>query len=238
VLNLKLLVAALAVAALTARLGVWQLDRAEQKIARQQLVDARSSLPPLTLPELARTASEVPAQQQRRVRLQGEWLNARSVYLDNRPMAGRTGFYLVTPLRLPDNSVVLVQRGWLPRDAADRTHVMPPPEALPPVQVEGHMAPALARLYEFDAAASGTIRQNLALDAFAREAALPLRPWVLIQDDRPGSPADGLLRQWPPPDTGVSKHHGYAFQWFSLCALTIGLYVWFQFIHPRRSSPR
>ena len=65
-----------------------------------------------------------------------------------------------------------------------------------------------------------------------------LRPWVLIQLDRPGSAksssTDGLQRQWPAANTGVDKHHGYAVQWFSLSALTIGLYAWFQFIRPRR----
>jgi surfeit locus 1 family protein len=34
----------------------------------------------------------------------------------------------------------------------------------------------------------------------------------------------------------VSKHQGYAFQWFALCALISGLYVWFQLIRPRRRS--
>ena len=104
------------------------------------------------------------------------------------------------------------------------------------VAVQGRIAPALARLYEFEATASGTIRQNLDVDAFARETKLPLRPWVLVQDDGPASPPDGLLRQWPAPNTGVDKHHGYAFQWFALSALTLVLYVWFQFIHPRRRA--
>jgi len=32
----------------------------------------------------------------------------------------------------------------------------------------------------------------------------------------------------------VSKHHGYAFQWFALCALVALLYLWFQILVPRR----
>ena len=65
-----------------------------------------------------------------------------------------------------------------------------------------------------------------------------LRPWVLVQDDGANPAADGLLRQWPAPSTGVHKHYGYAFQWFSLCALTLVLYAWFQFIRPRRRLKR
>ena len=34
---------------------------------------------------------------------------------------------------------------------------------------------------------------------------------------------------------GVHKHYGYAFQWFALSALILGLYVWFQLIRPRRA---
>jgi surfeit locus 1 family protein len=31
----------------------------------------------------------------------------------------------------------------------------------------------------------------------------------------------------------VHKHYGYAFQWFALALLVIGLYVWFQVLQPR-----
>ena len=46
-------------------------------------------------------------------------------------------------------------------------------------------------------------------------------------------PDDGLLRQWPEVAVDVSKHHGYAVQWFALCALITALYVWFQILRPR-----
>jgi surfeit locus 1 family protein len=45
---------------------------------------------------------------------------------------------------------------------------------------------------------------------------------------------DGLVRDWPAPAADVHKHYGYAFQWFSLSALTLILYVWFQVLRPRR----
>ena len=235
-----MLAAAVLVAGLTARLGLWQLDRGVQKTQLQQAVTERSALPPLAPAELPTQAPQVPGVQHRRAVLQGRWLNEKSVYLDNRPMVGRTGFYLVTPLQLDDGSAVLVQRGWVPRDLIERTRVPAPPPSPGggAVQVLGRIAPALPRLYEFDAAASGPIRQNLRVDAYASEARLSLRPWVLIQDSIANTPPDGLLRQWPAPDAGVAKHHGYAFQWFSLSALTIGLYVWFQLIRPRRRATR
>lgn len=228
------LLATVAVALLTGGLGAWQLDRAAQKEQLQQSLDARAALPPLAGADLPRTTAQVPGHLHRRAQLQGHWLNQESVYLDNRTMAGRAGFYLVTPLLLDDGTAVLVQRGWMARDLQDRTRVAPPPAAPDTAQVIGRIAPALARLYEFDDAVAGPIRQNLDIDAYARETKRTLRPWVLVQLDSPSAPADALLRQWPAPNTGVHKNYGYAFQWFSLSLLTIFLYVWFQFIRPRR----
>ena len=104
------------------------------------------------------------------------------------------------------------------------------------IRDRGRIAPAPGRLYEFETAASGPIRQNLDLDGYARETGLPLRPLTLLQEDGPSPLEDGLLRQWPRPAADVHKHYGYAFQWFALSALILGLYVWFQLIRPRRAS--
>jgi surfeit locus 1 family protein len=232
------LVAALLFTALTTRLGLWQLDRAAQKNQLQTALDSRMALPPLPLAELARDAQAAAQQHHRAVRLEGQWLAERTVYLENRQMNGRPGFYAVTPLRLDDGSAVLVQRGWLPRDLMDRTRIVAAPPAAGRVAVQGRIAPAPGRLYEFEGAASGPIRQNLDVDGYARETGLPLRPLTVVQEDGQSPPEDGLLRQWPRPAADVHKNYGYAFQWFALSALILGLYVWFQLIRPRRARQR
>ena len=224
--------------AATARLGLWQLDRAAQKASLQQSLDARALLPPLEASMLADGVEGVAAQQHRLTIVRGHWVQAATVFLDNRQMAGRPGFFVVTPLRLPGSpSAVLVQRGWVPRDALDRTRLPVLPDEPGDVTVRGRIAPPPGRLYDFAGAASGVIRQNLELDAYAREFSLSLKPLSIVQDAE-GAPADGLSRDWPRPDTGIQKHYGYAFQWFALCALMTGLYVWFQLIHPRLRSQR
>lgn len=232
--GLLVMLAALALTLVTARLGWWQLDRAAEKTALQRQLDERAALPPLSHAELPREESAVETFVQRRTRLEGHWVPEAVVALENRPMAGRVGFYIVMPLRLADGSMVLVQRGWLPRDLQDRTRLAPflTPEGA--VAVGGRIALRLPRLYEFEGEATGMLRQNLDTSAFARERGLPLRPWVLIQDQPLEPLDDGLRREWPAPATGVDKHHGYAFQWFALSALTIGLFVWFQFLRPAR----
>ena len=118
------MLAAIATASLTARLGWWQLDRAAQKIALQATLDERAKLPPIDgAMSLAATVEAASAQLDRRVRLVGRWSAAHTVYLDNRQMNERPGFFVVTPLLLADGTAVLVQRGWLPRDVQQRSRI-------------------------------------------------------------------------------------------------------------------
>lgn len=249
--RIAVLAAAVLGMAVTARLGWWQLDRAAQKAAVQAALDERRALPPVPAPDLARTEAEAQAQHHRAAVLSGRWEPGATIYLENRPMQGRAGFFVLTPLWLGDGSAVLVQRGWMPRDPADRTRVQAPPAPDGLVQVPGRIAPGPSRLYEFAAGESGRIRQNLDVVDYARETGLPLRPWTLLQEQQEvvgAGPADpmastaatadastpGLLREWPAPATGLAKHHGYAAQWFSLSALIAGLTLWFQFLQPLR----
>ena len=238
----------------TASLGRWQLSRAAEKEALQSLLDARSHMTPLDGKELmsatvvaanaspaASADKDADALLHRPVVLEGRWLPEYTVYLDNRQMRGRPGFFVLTPLRLqaPNAGVVLVQRGWVPRNFEDRTQV--PPVQTPEgtvVRVQGRVAAAPSRLFEFQAGdltkGSSRIRQNLDLAAFATETGLPLAPLTVLQT---GGASDGLQREWLVVGSGVEKHYGYAFQWFGLCGLIALLYVWFQivrrFIRPR-----
>ncbi len=233
--SVVVLVAALAAIALTGRLGYWQLDRASQKIALQTALDARSLEPPLDDRTLARSPQAADAQHFRRVVLHGRWLAERTVFLDNRQMDGRVGFFVVTPLALTSSGTVLVQRGWVARDFADRTVL--PQVATPstPVTIEGAVAPSPSRLFDFAGAASGPIRQNLDIVSFRRESGLDLLPLSVLQHDAVGAAPDGLARHWPPPATDVQKHYGYAAQWFAMAVGIAFLYVWHRFIRPGKS---
>jgi surfeit locus 1 family protein len=228
------LAAALCCAGIAFRLGVWQLDRAAQKQAMLAALNVRSAMPAIDAPTLARTPEQAAGQHYRRVRLQGRWLPRSTVFLDNRQMSGRPGFFVVTPLQLPgEEDAVLVQRGWVPRDQLERTRLPAVPTAAGMVEVAGIIAPPPSRLFEFSAQASGPIRQNLGVAGFSRETAVPLLPLSVLQSDSPATAGDGLLRQWSPPAIDVHTHYGYAFQWFALGALMTGLYVWFQLVRPR-----
>lgn len=236
-----MVVATLVGVGLTARLGMWQLDRAARKEALQASLDTRNRLPALSWHELATTAEELAPQFDRKVRLRGRWQHDATRFLENRQMNGRPGFYVVTPL-LAENAAagdaILVQRGWVARDPLDRARLPVLPTSSDIVELPGRIGPWPGRLYDFGGIESGPIRQNLDRDAYARETRLRLRPLSVLQVEAPGSPADGLLREWPRPAAEVHRHYGYAFQWFALSALIAGLYVWFHLVRPRIRSSR
>ncbi len=231
--------AALAAALLTARLGWWQLDRAQQKLAIQAALEVRAQLPAIDqVAQLASTAAQATDQHHRLLALSGHWSPAHTVLLDNRQMHGRPGFFVLTPLMLSDGSALMVQRGWLPRDFLERSRVREVPTPGDDVRVLGRIAPPPSRLFEFGAAEPGRIRQNIDLDAYSRETGLRLRPLSLLLAESPASVGDGLQRDWPPPSTGVAKNRGYAVQWFALSLLILALYAWFQLIQPYRRRAR
>ena len=226
----------------TASLGRWQLSRAAQKQALQALLDQRAALPPINNEQLRGHVDSTDGAQDlihRAVLLQGRWVEQHTVYLDNRQMQGRPGFFVLTPLQLDgSDAVVLVQRGWVPRNFQDRQQL--PLVQTPPgvVQLAGRIAPPPSRLYEFDSVnrsqGSSRIRQNLDFSAFRTETGLALMNLSVLQT---GAASEGLQRDWPVIGAGVDKHYGYAFQWFGLSSLIALLYVWFQLVR-RLHRPR
>lgn len=269
--------AGVTVAMLTARLGGWQLDRAAEKTALADLQRQRASAapwsgrdwpcrpglktvapapgaepstPPATGKASAEAQSALPAQQP--VHLRGRWLSQHTVFLDNRPMGGQPGFIVVTPLRLSDSAcpggIVLVQRGWWPRDAQDRQRLPEWPEADGEVALRGVVLAQVSQTYALGEEgpppreAGRVLRQN-ADEAFWRAwlgqsplpgAVLQGHPEAMMSDSPAGVAPPDLRRDWPQPDLGVDKHHAYAAQWFALSALAVGLTLWFSVIRPRR----
>lgn len=223
--------AAIVVAALTFSLGQWQLRRAAQKEALQTAIATQSGHA-LADTKALLEVTQLEGAIHRPALLRGTWQSQHTVFLDNRPMSGKTGFVVVTPLALEgSDKVILVQRGWVQRDFTDRNRLPDVPTPAGLVRVEGRIAPPPSKLYEFKGIEAGRIRQNMDLQAFAAETGLPLMGVSLLQT---GASSEGLQRDWAPPNLGIEKHYGYAFQWFALCALTVFLYLWFQVISPLR----
>jgi surfeit locus 1 family protein len=104
----------LAAIGVMARLGVWQLDRREQRRARNADIMQKLALPPIALndgglpPDLADLKNRLAT-------ARGEYDLARQVALTQQHWNNSPGFHLVAPLVFQGASqAVLVDRGWLP----------------------------------------------------------------------------------------------------------------------------
>jgi surfeit locus 1 family protein len=216
--------------AATTSLGRWQLNRAAEKEALQAAMDAQGDRQALDSTSLL-AAPDPAALLHQPVVLRGQWLADQTVYLDNRQMHAKVGFYVVTPLRLEGSTqLVLVQRGWLARNFEQREQLPAITTPTGSVSLQGRIAPLPGKLFELGTPASGAIRQNLDLQQFRQQTRAPVLPVIVVQT---GSASEGLLRDWPPVNLGVEKHYGYALQWFGMAALMALLYFWYQILKPR-----
>ena len=216
-LILLLLVALVGIAS-TIGLGNWQSRRGDDKAARQASWDAAIASEPVVL-DSGEAIQRVAARLPQRVRVSGRLLGDATVFIDNRLVDGMPGYYVVTPIAAgSDLPLVLVNRGWVPRDLRAPEFEARMPSNAPTVMIEGIAVERVPRVLEL----ADTPRQlrgawpNLDYDAYQRAAGRPVARFVVQQTNDSG---DGLRRTWPRPDTGVDRHRGYAFQWYALSAL-------------------
>ena len=218
----------------TALLGQWQLSRAAQKQTLQASMDSRGAQSAINTTAVQQ-AQDATLLVHQRATLRGTWQREHTVFLDNRQMNAKVGFFVMTPLLLEGGGAVVVQRGWVPRNFEQRAQVPAVQTAEGVIEVEGRIAPPPSKLYEPGGPSNTAIRQNLDLAEYKSETGLALLPVTLVQT---GTASEGLLREWPAVNLGVEKHYGYAFQWFGLAALIAGLYLWFHVFRRLMSRPK
>ncbi|MGI9249966.1 MAG: SURF1 family protein [Pseudohongiellaceae bacterium] len=223
-INWLVLVCVLMAAAGFVRLGIWQLDRAGEKVAAQvaleaELAGSAEAIESISVGELRVDNDEL---QNRYVMLEGEYVNERTILLMAEFSNEQIGYGVVTPFRLQSSGqLVLVSRGWT-------TGILPPdtePSLYPvlgPVRVGAqiHLPDPSARLPE------GRINpnqwplrmRNLNVDAIAQILGEPLFPFeVRLIAGQAGT----LVRHWPAVNPDVNQHLFYALQWFFFAALVL-----------------
>jgi len=213
------LVAAAGVA-LTAVLGNWQLNRAAHKAQLELRIEHAEGRPPLHLGMVPVNPVDVDYLP---VQASGQFKPDGTIYVDNRVRKGVPGFEVVTPLRIDGGArYVLVKRGWI---RAGPTRSQLPAIATPAgaVSVEGLALPGNPPLFELSTRVqSGPLWQNVTVDRYRKAFDLNLEPIMIQQRNDLG---DGLVRDWPRPDTGIDRHRAYAVQWFGLGVAIIVIYV-------------
>jgi surfeit locus 1 family protein len=207
------------VIALTLFLGRWQMHRAEEKEARQALLDARIHETAVVLTGSVAAAEPLLF---RRVRASGEWIAEGQVFVDNQVLDGRAGYNVVTPLRLKGASEsVLVNRGWIARGAQ---YPKPPDVAVPAgaVDISGMAVLPPQRYLELGTQTiSGNVWQNLTIERYRQQSGRAILPFVVLADH----PGTGLAAVREVPDAGVARHREYEWTWFSLGATALVLWI-------------
>lgn len=213
------------------RLGIWQLDRLEQRRAQNAELQAVLDLPPLDLAEPLPDAPD--ALENRLATVTGRYDYANERVLLLQPWQSQPGVRLVTPLVIEGESAqsggetaVLVNRGWVPQadfDAAELTKYQLEDGV---VQVDGYLALSQPGRDESNAAAG---RELYRVDIPAIAPALPyeLLPVYLVESPEADLELEPPLRAAREVDLSEGPHLSYAWQWFIFSVLTGGLYLAF-----------
>jgi len=224
--------AAAASIALMLSLGNWQLNRAQEKIDLKARIDERAKGPPINVSAAPLDARDV---QLRRVEARGSFDPKYAVFIDNRVWHGVAGYQVVMPLKLGDGGrYVLVNRGWV-AGTQDRNRLPEVKTPAEPVVIRGMaLVPSKHFLELAGKTVEGRVWENLTIERYRQAMPIAIQPFV-IQEDREGAPEDGLVREWDPPDLGIDRHYGYAFQWF---ALAVTILVFYLVTHVKRKTEK
>lgn len=210
------------------RLGLWQMDRLDERRSENERLQERLAEPPLELAEVADLGvgdgPRVEELEYRQIEVTGHYRAAEEVLQRSRAYRGQNGYHVLTPLETVDGTVVLVRRGWVPYELDE-----PPVEqALPPdgtVTVRGYLerSEEQASIGPTDPE-DGELTHVFRADVprLDRQVAGGLWPMVVhLESQRPAQP--DLPRPVERPEFDEQNHLSYALQWFSFALIaTVG----------------
>lgn len=212
-------VVVLALTAVFVRLGVWQLDRLEERRLTNAVGEERLDAAPVELSNLLEETTDLESLQYRRVTVAGEYDPAEEVLIRSQVELGQAGFHVITPLVRSDRSAVLVNRGWVPI-----TMDTPPVDAAPlsgRQTVEGwvHLTQTRPPLGQEEPPGALDVLNRVDIERIGHQTPHQLAPVYVVAI---GERSDDLPLPVDPPDfTDEGPHLGYAIQWFGFAAVAL-----------------
>jgi surfeit locus 1 family protein len=211
---------------LCVRLGIWQLDRLQQRRAFNAHVEAMWAAEPLTLTD--QPSDDLTTMEYRAVTVSGTYDFENQVTLRNRYFRNAYGYDLLTPLLLDDGSAVLVERGWIPAEGNDtpadwRKYDQPGRVTLQGQIRLGETKPDLGGVPD-PTLAPGQSRLEfwniVNLERISQQLPYPLlnvyvQPNVDPADETPPVPYQ------PQIELTEGPHFGYALQWFTFAGILV-----------------
>lgn len=214
--RLFLLFAAVA-AALCIRLGFWQLQRLDERKARNALVSSRINGEPLDVSMIPRDTSEA---RFRRVRVAGTIDYEHELVHAARTRRGSPGVNIFTPVRIPGNdTAILVNRGWVYSPDGSRVDL-----------TKWHDRDSVFVGYAVELPMTGgssfTDRPNviarLGHDAVAKALPYPVsQTYVVALAVGDTTTAADRIARLPAPALDNGSHLSYAIQWFGFASVAL-----------------
>ena len=199
-------------------LGLWQLDRADQKRSIEAAIVNANTGPV----ELIANGRELLDKEYYDVRLQGNYLSDKQFIYDNQIVDQVSGYYVLTPFILTDQlGVILVNRGFIPWNgqrerladiAVDSVSREIKVQVSSPIKRMELKATDVSRQFP-------VLIQAIDFDVLEEVSKLKFVKVVGLLDP---SSSDGYVRKWEPYTGSIEKHIGYAIQWF-LMALVLAI---------------
>ncbi|MCF6319081.1 MAG: SURF1 family protein [Proteobacteria bacterium] len=216
----------LAFVVLMTNLGFWQLNRAQEKeqllvlLADDKITEINNKT---QLKDLLQYANIV---------IQGQFLSAPQLLLDNQIDEGVVGYHVFTPFVIEGlDTTIMVNRGWIAKEEfkpeqltvnSDTIKISGklnhPPQVgiqLGEIQLD-RQKPHQVMTYYDKQKVSGFLHEKLCTGLNCTVS----RNIMWLQADQ----VQGFKRDWRPIIMPPSKHFGYAVQWFSM---TLVLVLWF-----------
>lgn len=231
-------IAALAALAVLLGLGFWQLERKAWKEGLIATLTERLDGAPAALPRREAWAQlDSDNDEFRRVTFSAEFLHPQEALIYSagsalRPDVSGAGYWVMTPARLPDGSVIMVNRGFVP-EARKSPDTRREGQIAGPVDIVGVMRWPETR-GAFTPADNPGGNLWFARDPAAIAAAKgvgPVAPFYIEQEapSPPGGlPKAGTLRINLP-----NNHLQYAVTWFGLALVLCGVFLVWAFRQPR-----
>jgi surfeit locus 1 family protein len=230
----------LAAMAVMARLGVWQLDRRQQRIAGNADLVAKLDAPPISMNEVALAAAwPLPENRDaiRNVRADaaGQFDFDQQIVLLQQSYLGQPGVHLVAPLMLAGTrKAILVDRGWIPFEESQAERSSQYNADTGEVTIAGRLQPSqilfgsAAEKAKENAAAETLAKDEwyrIDVEAIQKQLPYEILPVFLLQS--PGADGNVALpyRIEPEVDLSEGPHLGYALQWFAFAIIAGVVYI-------------
>jgi len=200
------------------RMGIWQLDRLEQRRAFNSQVESMRAMEMLDLNQTV--PADISAMEWRAVTVTGEYDFENQVTLRNQFNKAEYGYHLITPLRF-SGGVVLVNRGFIPADGnaapADWRKYDEAGVVTLTGQIRlGQQKPAFGGVA--DAEGKLDVWNNLDVNRIVAQSPYPMLNVFVQPNENPNDSTPPIPFQ-PEIELTEGPHFGYALQWFSFATI-------------------